>query len=100
MVAIEFAASCRPFRKSNASATAISTIRSRPGPETSIRRALEVLDQHAADLAGHVFEAVDPLFQVIVDLGADDVGHRVLARRALVERLDTGVVEGVGLVFE
>src|SRR5579862_7103728 len=97
MVAMELAASCRPFRKSKARATTTSTISKRPGPWNAI---LEVLDQDGADAVGHVLEAVDDLFQMIVDLRAHDVGHGVLAGRAAVEGLDAGVVEGVGLVLQ
>src|SRR6478672_6453661 len=100
MVAIELAASCRPFRKSNARATAISATSRRPGPAKCMRPGLEMLDQHAADLVGDVLEAVDDLFQVVVDLGADDIGHRVGPGGPAVERLDARVVEGVGLVLQ
>src|SRR4051794_28251369 len=99
MVAIEFAASCRPFRKSNASATPMRAMSSRPGPVKSTRD-LKVLDQHAADLVGHVLEPVDDLFEVVVDLRAHDVGHRIRPRRAAVEGAQAVVVEVVRLVLE
>ncbi len=81
MVAIELAASCRPFRKSNTRATPISDDqRSRhegAGPSGWPRQS--VVDHDAADLVGDVLEAVDHLFQVVVDFAADDEGHRVAA---------------------
>src|SRR5215467_13010454 len=100
MVAIELAASCSPFRKSNINATAISRTRSRLWAMKSTSRGLEVLDQQRADLVGHVLEPVHHLLQVVVDLGPHDISHRVLARGTAIEGAEAVVVEGVGFVLQ
>src|ERR1700761_5790827 len=75
MVAMEVAASCRPFRKSNSSAVPISS-QSAVVAGSSISDLSEVLEQDAADLVRHVLEAVEHLLQVVVDLRPGDEGHR------------------------
>src|ERR1043166_2178893 len=97
MVAIELAASCRPFRKSKASATAIRKASRKPEPARSTCvRLLQVLDQHAADPVGDVFEPVDHLLEVVIDLGTDDVGHGIAARGPAVEGRHALVVDFFG----
>ena len=44
--------------------------------------AVDLLDHDAADLVGDVLEAVDDLFEMVVDLGADDESHRRWRRGA------------------
>src|ERR1039458_5446178 len=81
MVAIAFAASFMPLRKSNASATAISANRNgRVSAAASIvvrprSVYLDMLDDDAVHDVGHVVETVHDLFQMIVDLVADEEGH-------------------------
>src|SRR6185312_5869185 len=54
MVAIEFAASCRPFRKSNSNATAINPTRTGKASVASTKKApaLYLFDHDAVDLVG------------------------------------------------
>src|ERR1019366_1001245 len=81
IVAIEFAASFMPLRKSNASATAISANRNgRVSAAASIVVRprivyLNMLDDDAVHDVGYVVETVHDLFQMIVDLVADEEGH-------------------------
>src|SRR5947209_17986594 len=98
MVAIELAASCRPFRKSNASATAISPIKT--GRARGASTALDLLDHDRVDLVGDVVEAVGDLFQVIVDLGADDEIHRIGVAMLEEQRLQAGVADIVDAVLQ
>src|SRR5262245_36611878 len=104
MVAIEFAASCRPFRKSKASATTIRPTRTgRLSATASIfrpPRGSNVLDHDALDLVRHVVEAVDHLLEMIVDLVADEEGDRVGSRVLLIEPLQPGVVHLVGAALD
>src|SRR5918993_5081336 len=84
IVAMEFAASCSPLRKSNASATMISATSSGNASPTSIAFAvpdLHVLDDDAVHHIGDVVEAVDHLLQMVVDLVADEERQAVSARR-------------------
>src|ERR1700761_6566667 len=71
MVAMELAASCMPFRKSNSRATAT---RDHNVMETA-STPLKLLDQDAADPVGDVLEPVDHLFQMVQHLGPGDEGH-------------------------
>src|SRR5579864_5668588 len=98
MVAIELAASCSPFKRSKASATAISS-QSVSGITKAPPRRSQVLQEDAADAVGDVLEAVDHLFQVVVDVGADDEVHR-LRLAGLEKRLHAGVVDLVGPVLD
>ena len=79
MVAMELAASCRPLRKSNASATSDQRHQQREcEPDIHRVRAspdLHVLDDDAVHHVGDVVEAVDHLLQMIVDLVADEEGQ-------------------------
>src|SRR5205823_8011628 len=93
MVAMELAASLRPFRKSNASAMTIS-------PPSSSIAGSHLLDDDAADAVGHVFEPVHHLFEMVVDFDADDVAHRIAFAMLEEEILDAGVVERIGVVLE
>src|SRR6478735_9411366 len=89
MVAIELAASCRPFRKSNSNATAISPTRTgRPNAASTAAapalssahdlcgkplhtfpdHALDLLDNNAVDLVRDVVEAIADLLEMVVDL--------------------------------
>src|ERR1700710_728853 len=78
MVAIELAASCKPLRKSNSSATAINPTRiGRPSVASTARPCLYLFDHDTVDLVGDVVEAVGDLLQMIVDLRADDEVHRI-----------------------
>jgi hypothetical protein len=81
MVAMEFAASCSPFRKSNSSAmpinptsrgNAICAISILPAPAES-----DVFDHDAVDFVRNVVEPVHDLFKVVVNLVADDERHRI-----------------------
>src|ERR1051325_2669957 len=90
---MELAASLRPLRKSKASAIAIS-------PISSASIASHLLDNDAADAVGDVLEAVHHLFQMIVDLDADDVVHGVAVPVLLEQRLDAQVVQSIGIIFQ
>src|SRR5262245_37206410 len=100
MVAIEFAASCSPLRKSNASATTMSAIRSGRASATASISASHVLDHDAVDLVAGVVETVDHLLEMIVDLDADEEGHRVRWLVGAVELLQPGIVQLVGVAFD
>src|SRR5262245_61544418 len=104
IVAIELAASCRPFRKSNASAITISATSSVIDREASIPAGLgsDVLDDDAVHHVGDVVEPVDHLFQVVVDLIADEEAERVAAGGGVtpVEVLQAVVVHLVGLALQ
>src|SRR5437660_5362928 len=70
MVATEFAASWKPLRKSKASASAISPTSSGKARVAvcivaALRRS-HVVEDDAVDLVGHVVEAVDHFFQMVV----------------------------------
>src|ERR1700679_1138535 len=93
MVAIELAASLRPFRKSNTNAMAMRKTRSASTPS-------DLFDHDAADAVRHVLEAVHDLLEMVVDLDADDVVHRVAVAMLLEQGLDAAVVERVGVVLE
>src|SRR6202012_93961 len=98
MVAMELAASCRPFRKSNSRATATRN-HSVIVPVEIASIGLEMLEQDAADAVGDVLEAVDHLLQVVVEIGADDEVHRPVL--ALLEQgLHAGVVDLVRSVLD
>src|SRR5690348_18352682 len=56
MVAIEFAASCSPLRKSNSNATPIRMVRT--GRPSAVSTALNLFDHDRADLVGDIVEAV------------------------------------------
>src|SRR5581483_4628879 len=98
MVAIELAASCRPFSKSKTRATAISS-HSISGMATAAPRRSQVLQQNAADAVGDVLEAVDHLLQVVVDVRSDDEVHRLRPAR-LEQRFHARVVDLVGAVLD
>src|SRR3954451_18354005 len=74
-VAIELAASCRPFRKSNASAT---TMRPTSSGSASwcIRVGSGVVDHDAVDLVCDVFHRVRDPLEMLVDLAGNDELHR------------------------
>src|SRR5690606_37495609 len=88
MVAIELAASCRPFRKSNSRATPIRKARIRRAWSMTV---LQVLDQNAVDTVGDVLEPVDHLLQVVQQLAADDEAQGVAARHVVTVRLVQGL---------
>src|SRR5436305_13470157 len=94
MVAMELAASLRPFRKSNASAMTMSP------PSSSISSSSHMFDDDAADAVGDVFESVHHLFEVIVDFDADDVVHRIAVAMFLKQVLDAVVGERVRVGLE
>src|SRR5262245_38819069 len=75
IVAIELAASCRPLRKSNTSATKMSAIRigrARVTASMAAPRPSHVLEHDAVNLVGNVVKAVDYLLEMIVDLHPDE----------------------------
>src|SRR5712691_4040582 len=96
MVAIEFAASCNPLRKSNASATMINAIRAGRASVTAFMSGLDVLDHDAADLVAGVVEAVDDLLEMIVDLHSDEERHRVGRLVGPIQLLQPDIVQLVG----
>src|SRR5712691_5638515 len=100
MVAIELAASCNPLRKSNASATMTSAIRTGKASATASMSMSDVLDHDAADLIAHVVEAIDHLFQMVVDLDADEERHGVRGLVSAVENQQHGIVQLVGAAFD
>ena len=103
MVAIEFAASFMPLRKSNASATAISATSSGRASPASIvfsRLQLHVLDDDAVHHVGDVVEAVDDLLEVVVDLVADEEGEPVPPAVGPEELVQALVVHLVGLALQ
>src|SRR3954454_22478 len=102
MVAIELAASCRPFRKSNSSATAISPTRTgRPNATSTARSpALNLLDDDAVDLVRDVVEAVGDLLEMVVDLCADDEIHRVAVAMLEEQFLQPDIMEIVDAAFQ
>src|SRR5262245_29831744 len=118
-VAIEFAASCKPLRKSNASATVTSAIRTgkasttvfmgnRPTAPSRAAAAhdphcwgwLHVLDHDPADLVADVVETVDHLLEMVVDLDADEERHRARRLIGQIEFVQPGVVQLVGAALD
>jgi hypothetical protein len=93
MVAIEFAASCRPLRKSNASATITSAIRTGRASATASMSRSHVLDHDAADFIADVVEAIDHLFKMVIDLDSDEERHRVRGLVGAVELPQPRVVQ-------
>src|SRR6187399_1443507 len=95
-VAIEFAASWRPFRKSNTSARTISAISSGRASSCIAARS-GVVDDDAVDLVGDVLERVDDALEMLVDLALDHEAQRVGAAVVL-ERLAQAVgMDRVGM---
>src|SRR3569623_2689815 len=96
-VAIEIAASCRPLRKSYASAIAISATSS--GKAIWCTRALSgVIDDDAVDLVGDVLEFVGDALEMLVDFAPDHEAQRVAGGlRAGEIRLQAAVVDAVDL---
>jgi len=80
MVAIELAASCNPFRRSNSNATAISAKSRCSGMVVSARilAASKVLDQNAVNVVGDILEPVHDLLQMAINLRSYDERHRVI----------------------
>src|SRR6185437_3757541 len=73
IVAIELAASCRPFRRSNSRATATSaTSKCSEMAVSAFPRASDVLDQNAVDAVGDILEPVHRPLQMVVDFRPDD----------------------------
>src|SRR5258708_11999797 len=76
---MEFAASCRPLRKSNRRATAMSPTKTgSPSAAKSMGRSY-VLDHHALKLIGNVVKPVDDFLEVIIDLLCGEEPHRITA---------------------
>src|SRR3989442_3268944 len=67
-VAIEFAASWKPFMKSNARATRMRALRTSMGGRRAFAAGSAVLERHALDHVRDVLAAVDRVLQVVVDL--------------------------------
>src|SRR6476620_2158801 len=84
------AAAIRPISNGRLSTTA--SIKSAPRPSY-------VIENDALQLVGNVVEAIHDLFQVIVDLVAGDVVHR-LGFGAGIEILQPPLMHLVGLSFE
>src|SRR5580704_7395559 len=92
MVAIELAVSCRPLRRSNASATTIRPISTGRLNRTVMAPCArsKLIDDDRIYLIGDVFETIDDFFEMIVELRADDEAHRVALPIALRVVLSTG----------
>ena len=102
IVAIELAASCRPLRKSNSSATAIRMTRT-GRPERGVHvMALPYTCSMTmrVDLVRDVVEAIGDLFEMVVDLGADDEVHGVGVAVLQKQFLQPDVVEIVDAALE
>src|SRR4051812_48408818 len=102
MVAIELAASCSPLRKSKMSAVAISAIRI-GRLMTSMARRSKMIGDDGIDLVRDVLEAVDHLFQAVVELRADDEIHGAeiaAVAGAPIEIAAALVIELVGLLLD
>src|SRR5690348_8557818 len=97
-VAIELAASWRPLRTSNASATTIRPI-SRGRASWCTRASSGVSDYDVVDLVRDVLEGVHDPFEVLVDLARDDELHRVVPV-PLERALQPFFVNPVDLAFE
>ena len=102
MVAIELAASCKPFRKSNSSATAISPIRRGRASVASTVMALPYTCSITmrVDLVGDVVETVRDLFEMLVDLDAHHEVHRVGVAMLEEQFLQPDVVQVVDAAFQ
>src|SRR4051794_21854611 len=103
MVAIEFAASCKPLRKSKASAVAMSPIRTgRFSARSIVSVRLQMVDDERVDLVGDILQAIDDFLEMIVDLGADAEVHPARGIRPVgeVKRLAPVVVQLVGTLFD
>src|SRR5882672_7611342 len=85
---MEFAASCRPLRKSNSS----------PSAAKSMGRS-DVLDHHALKLISNVVKPVDDFLEVIVDLLCGEEPHRIAAV-PLEQRPYAEVMKIVGASFD
>src|SRR5207249_3212568 len=97
-VAIEFAASWKPFMKSNARATRMRAPRTSMGWEVGVRAASAVLERHTLDHVRDVLAAVDRVLKVVVDLLPLDHVDRI---DALLEEAGDGAAENPGaLVLE
>src|SRR6187402_273737 len=98
-VAIEFAASCNPFRKSNSNARMISAISSGSASSCTAARS-GVIDDDAVDLVGDIFEGVDDALEVLVDLALDEKPQRVAAA-VVGDRLpEPGPMDLVGVALD
>src|SRR6266550_14943 len=100
---MEFAASCRPFRKSKISAVTIKPIRTGMLNARSIgQRPLQVIDDERVDLVRDVLQTVDDFLEMIVDLGADRELHRAAAVLAICQeqRLASLIVQFVGALLD
>src|SRR5690348_14715258 len=91
---MELAASLRPFKKSNVSATAMRPMR------RAMAGSSDVLDDNAADAVREVLETIHHLLEVIIDLDANNVVHGVTIPVPLEKCLDPFVIHRVGVVFE
>src|SRR5262249_43764128 len=103
MVAIELAASCRPLRKSNSSATAISAISSGNPSAVSIvavPAGSHVVDHDALQLVGDVVEPIDDFLEVVVDFVAGNERHRVGGPLGLEQLLQAEIGQIVRAPFD
>src|SRR5580704_12484377 len=104
MVAIEFAASCSPLRKSKASATTIRPIRTGRLRSASMaeRGPSQVVGDEGVYFVRNVFEAVDDLLEVIVKFGSDQEIHRVALPLPVGEeqRLAALIMKLVGVLLD
>src|SRR6185437_2363618 len=97
-VAMEFAASWRPFRKSNASATTINPTSS-GSAMWYIQPLLGMIDDDAVDLVGDVFERVHHTLEILEHLARDGELKRVAAGR-LECALEARRVDFVGFALQ
>src|SRR5579864_5551231 len=115
MVAIEFAVSCRPLSRSNASATTIRPISAgRLRAVMAAPRSSQLIDDDGVDFVRDVLETVDDFFEMIVEFRADNEAHRVVLRMQAAlcaglwaalaigqeQRLQSLIADVVGLLFD
>jgi hypothetical protein len=95
IVAMEFAASCRPLSKSNAKATPISPMRS----AVSIPTPLNVLDHDVGHPVRHILKPIDDLFEMAIDFSSNYERHGVGIAMRAEKSAQPLVVEFIGLVL-
>src|SRR5690348_4633203 len=96
---MEFAASCRPLRKSNSKAVATSAISSSWMCKRS-PRLLGLFDGDPAYAVGDVFETIHDALEVIVDFRADDEVHGVAGAVLHIEFFDAKVMQAIGTLLK
>src|SRR5262245_18919802 len=103
---MEFAASCSPLRKSNASATTIRPIRIGKlmvRASTVKFRSSQVVGDERVDFVRDILESIHHTLKVIVDVSSNDIFHRVAVPIALaalqIQRLAALVMQLVRLLL-